>query len=44
MKDLTLFKAGRVCEEYDKEDSLIMVAIVRISAFDHILKNKITDK
>ena len=31
-------------EVYDNGDSLIMVATDRISAFDNILKNKITDK
>ena len=29
---------------YDNGDSLIIVATDRISAFDHILKNKITKK
>ena len=37
-------KEGKVREVYDNGDSLIMVATDRISAFDHILKNKITDK
>ena len=38
------FKEGKVREVYDNGDSLIIVATDRISAFDHILKNKITDK
>ena len=37
-------KEGKVREIYDNGESLIMVATDRISAFDHILKNKITDK
>lgn len=37
-------KEGKVREVYDAGDSIIMVATDRISAFDHILKNKITDK
>ncbi len=40
----TPFKEGKVREVYDIGDSLIMVATDRISAFDHILKNKITQK
>ena len=40
----TPFKEGKVREVYDIGDSLIMVATDRISAFDHILKNKVTDK
>ena len=39
-----LLYEGKVREVYDNGDSLIMVATDRISAFDHILKNKITDK
>lgn len=38
------FKEGKVREVYDNGDSLIIVATDRISAFDHILKNKITKK
>ncbi len=38
------FKEGKVREVYDNGDSLIIVATDRISAFDNILKNKITDK
>ena len=38
------FKEGKVREIYDIGDSLIMVATDRISAFDVILKNKVTDK
>lgn len=37
-------KEGKVREVYDNGDSIIMVATDRISAFDHILKNRITDK
>lgn len=44
MKEYTAFKEGKVREIYDNGDNLIMVATDRISAFDHILKNKITDK
>lgn len=44
MKEYKPFKSGKVREIYDIGDSLIMVATDRISAFDHILKNKITDK
>lgn len=38
------YKEGKVREVYDLGDSIMMVATDRISAFDHILKNKITDK
>ena len=44
MQEFKPFKEGKVREVYDNGDSLIMVATDRISAFDHILKNKITDK
>ncbi|MGE1061345.1 phosphoribosylaminoimidazolesuccinocarboxamide synthase [Megasphaera paucivorans] len=44
MKEYTPFKSGKVREVYDAGDSIIMVATDRISAFDHILKNKITQK
>lgn len=44
MKEYKPFKSGKVREVYDIGDSLIMVATDRISAFDHILKNQITDK
>ncbi len=44
MKEYKPFKSGKVREIYDAGDSLIMVATDRISAFDVILKNKITDK
>lgn len=44
MEKLELLYEGKVREIYDNEDSLIMVATDRISAFDHILKNKVTDK
>lgn len=37
-------KEGKVREIYDIGDSLIMMATDRISAFDVILKNKVTDK
>ena len=44
MKEYTPFKSGKVREVYDAGDSIIMVATDRISAFDRILKNKITKK
>ena len=44
MKTYTPVKEGKVREIYDVGDSLIMVATDRISAFDVILKNKITKK
>ena len=37
-------KEGKVREVYDNGDSMIIVATDRISAFDVILKNKITQK
>ncbi len=37
-------KEGKVREIYDIGDSLVIVATDRISAFDHILQNKVTDK
>ena len=44
MTEYKPFKEGKVREVYDNGDSLIMVATDRISAFDVILKNKVTDK
>ena len=44
MENLKLLYEGKVREVYDNGESLIMVATDRISAFDNILKNKITDK
>jgi len=44
MKEYTPVKKGKVREIYDIGDCLIMVATDRISAFDVILKNKITKK
>ena len=44
MKEYKPIKEGKVREIYDAGDSLILVATDRISAFDHILKNKITGK
>lgn len=44
MKEFKPFKEGKVREVYDNGDSLIIVATDRISAFDHILKNKVTNK
>lgn len=44
MKEYKPIKEGKVREIYDSGSSLIMVATDRISAFDHILKNKITGK
>ena len=44
MQTYTPVKEGKVREIYDIGDALIMVATDRISAFDVILKNKITKK
>ena len=44
MKEYTPVKEGKVREVYDIDDSLIITATDRISAFDHILKNMVTDK
>lgn len=44
MKEFIPVKEGKVREIYDNGDSLIMVATDRISAFDVILKKKVTDK
>lgn len=44
MMEFKPFKEGKVREVYDNGDSLIIVATDRISAFDHILKNKVTHK
>ena len=44
MKTYKPFKSGKIREVYEADGSIIMVATDRISAFDHILKNKITDK
>ena len=44
MKEYKPFKEGKVREVYDIGDCLIMAATDRISAFDVILKNKVTDK
>lgn len=44
MKEYRPIKEGKVREVYDDGDSIIMVATDRISAFDVILKNKVTDK
>ena len=44
MKEFQPIKEGKVREIYDNGDSLIMVATDRISAFDVILKNKVTNK
>ena len=44
MKEYTPVKEGKVRELYDADDSLIMVATDRISAFDNILQNDIVDK
>ena len=42
--ELKPMKEGKVREVYDNGDSIIMVATDRISAFDVILKNKVTNK
>ena len=44
MQEFSPIKEGKVREIYDVGDRLILVATDRISAFDHILKNEITDK
>lgn len=44
MQEYKPFKSGKVREMYDVGDSIIMVATDRISAFDVILKNKISKK
>ena len=44
MKEYSPVKEGKVREIYDAGDALIMVATDRISAFDVILKNEVTDK
>lgn len=44
MKEYKPFKEGKVREIYDVDGALVMVATDRISAFDHILKNRIVDK
>ncbi len=44
MKEFKPIKEGKVREIYDNGDSLILVATDRISAFDVILKNKVTKK
>lgn len=44
MQEFKPVKEGKVREVYDIGENLIIVATDRISAFDHILKNKITDK
>ncbi len=44
MQEYRPIKEGKVREVYDNGESLIIVATDRISAFDHILKNRITKK
>ena len=44
MQEYKPFKEGKVREVYDIGENIIMVATDRISAFDNILKNKITEK
>ena len=44
MQQLRPIKEGKVREVYDAGENLIIVATDRISAFDHILQNKIVDK
>ncbi len=44
LKEFKPVKEGKVREIYDIGDNLIMVATDRISAFDVILKNKVTKK
>ncbi len=44
MKEFSPVKEGKVREVYDNGDSMVIVATDRISAFDVILKNEVTDK
>ena len=44
MEEFKLLYEGKVREVYDGGKYLIISATDRISAFDHILKNKVTDK
>lgn len=44
MEEYKLLYEGKVREVYDIGDKLVIAATDRISAFDHILKNKVTDK
>ena len=44
MQEYKPFKEGKVRQVYDIGDKLVIYATDRISAFDYILKNKITDK
>ena len=44
MQELKPIKEGKVREIYDNGDSLIMVATDRISCFDVILHNEVTNK
>lgn len=44
MKEYSPIKEGKVREVYDVGENLIITATDRISAFDVILKNKVTDK
>jgi phosphoribosylaminoimidazole-succinocarboxamide synthase len=44
LKDITLFKKGKVRDIYSLDDSLLIIATDRISAFDVVLPNGIPDK
>ena len=44
MQEMKPIKEGKVREIYDNGDSLIMVATDRISCFDVILHNEVTNK
>lgn len=44
LKDLKLFRKGKVRDVYDLGDKLLIIASDRISAFDHILPTPIPDK
>ena len=44
MEDLSLIQSGKVREIYDAGDNIVIVATNRISCFDVILKNEISDK
>lgn len=44
LKDIKLFKRGKVRDVYDFEDNLLIISTDRISCFDVILPNGIPDK
>jgi phosphoribosylaminoimidazole-succinocarboxamide synthase len=44
IRDLKLFKKGKVRDVYEVEDTLLIVASDRVSAFDYVLPSLIPDK